>query len=442
MSLDDLINQLLDEKTPAPSATATAVAVPASPTAQGDAAQHVPDGEVLKLKGDIQRMMLQVKVLKAENDGLKAEAIKHLQEAQQPKTESDSEPASSSATQKLSGGSFPWKRHIASVEDSLRKKQTDVAECALKVLVDVAEVIEVEPAARARLLSQLGGIRLEQNHPVEAEETLNGALTLLQANDGMNTVAAAFCLDNLAQCYQIKEDYERAEKTRRQAVTIAEECLGGEHPDVGFFRERLDMLRQERSIAQIGNDEGSKTLLQKLTAEYNAAVAGGTYAEPQYAAPDGYSGLMLDKFIGNAKQALAQKNAREAESYLRSALEKAQNVPDNDPRKCEVLRSLACILEMQGKDNESKELYESALTVAFKNLGWHDFQVAQSLLALAELHSKLNDFGLAKNYFKEALTAYQATKGQGDEATKSVEEKYATFIDRVKTERQWKGWTS
>jgi tetratricopeptide (TPR) repeat protein len=258
----------------------------------------------------------------------------------------------------------------------------------------------------------------------------------------MNTVAAAFCLDNLAQCYQLKEDYERAEKTRRQAVTIAEECLGGEHPDVGFFRERLDTLRQERSIAQIGNDESSQTILHKLTAEYHAAVAAGTYVEPQYAVADGYSGLMLDKFIANAKQALAQKNAREAESYLRSALEKAQNVPENDPRKCEVLRSLACILEIQGKDNESKELYESALTVAFKNLGWNDFQVAQSLLALAELHSKLNDFGLAKNYFKEALTAYQATKGKEDEATKSVEEKYATFIDRVKTERQWKGWTS
>lgn len=447
MSLDDLINQLLDEKTPAKPASAVATAAPASPSpAEPAAAAAVDDAELLKLKGNIQRLMLQVKVLKAENEALKAEAIKKLEEATAapspaPVVEPESQLVNALAP-KLTGTAFPWRRHISTVEDSLRKKQTEVAECALKVLVDVAEVIDVEPAARARLLSQLGGIRLEQGNHAEAEETLNNALGLLQSNNAMNTIAAAFCLDNLAQCYQIKENYEQAEKTRRQAVMIAEECLGGEHPDVGYFRERLDALRQERSLAQIGNDESSKTVLQKLTEEYNAAVAAGTYVEPQYGAPDSYSGLMLDKFVANAKQALAQKNAREAESYLRSALEKAQNVPDNDPRKCEVMRTLAGVLESLGKDNESRELYEGALRVAFKNLGWQDIQVAQCLLALGDLHNKLNDFGLAKNYYKQALTAYTAIKGKDDETTKAIEEKYAAFIDRIKSERQWKGWSN
>jgi tetratricopeptide (TPR) repeat protein len=441
MSLDDLINQLLDEKTPAQSA-ATATAAPVS---NGEAtAAPVNSEEMTKLKGDMQRLMLQLKVLKAENDALKSEAIARQQEptpaaASAPSSEPDSQLHSALAS-KLSGTAFPWKRHIGAVEDSLRKKQTEIAESSLKVLVDVAEVIEVEPAARARLLSQLGGIRLEQGNHVEAEDTLNGALALLQSNSAMNTIAAAFCLDNLAQCYQIKENYEVAEKTRRQAVTIAEECLGGEHPDVGYFRERLEILRQERSLAQVGADELSQTVLTKLTNEYNAAVAAGTYAEPQHKPPDSYSGLMLDKFIANGKQALSQKNAREAESYYRSALEKAQNVPDNDPRKAEVLRALAAVLDTQGKDNEAREMYEAALTVAFKNLGWQDINVAHSLHGLADLHNKLSDFGKAKNYYKQALIAFQALKD--DETAKVLEEKYVQFIDRIKSERQWKGWSN
>jgi tetratricopeptide (TPR) repeat protein len=442
MSLDDLINKLLDEKVPAKSST-TATAEPASNGEESAAPAH-DAGEVTKLKGDIQRLMLQVKVLKAENDGLKAEAIKREQEPQSvaaPSAAAEPDSAMQSAlTPKLSGTAFPWKRHIGSVEDSLRKKQTEVAECALKVLVDVAEVIDVEPAARARLLSQLGGIRLEQGNYVEAEETLNGALALLQSNDAMNTISAAFCLDNLAQCYLIKENYEVAEKTRRQAVTIAEDCLGGEHPDVGYFRERLDILRQERSLAQIGADDRSKTVLTVLTEEYNAAVAAGTYAEPQHKPPDSYSGLMLDKFIANGKQALSQKNAREAESYFRSALEKAQNVPDNDPRKCEVMRALGSVLETQNKDNEAREMFEAALTVAFKNLGWHDINVAHSCHSLADLHNKIGDFGKSKNYYKQALTAFKALKDE--ETAKILEEKYVQFIDRIKSERQWKNWSN
>jgi tetratricopeptide (TPR) repeat protein len=443
MSLDDLINQLLDEKTPqqkrAPADAEGAVATAPSP-GNGGAVDEATAAEITRLKGEMQRLMLQVKVLKAENEGLKTAAIEAQRAAPAEPVEQPFVSSAPAALPSIVTGTFPWKRHITTVEETLRRKQTDIAEAALKVLVDVAEVVEVDAPARARLLTQLGTIRLEQGNDGEAETTLNDALKLLQSGNAMNTVSAAFCLDSLAEIQSHRDDYENAEKTRRQAVTIAEEVLGAEHPDVGYFRERLELLRQNRSIAQIGSDERSKTVLTKLTEEYNAAVEAGTYQEPQHKAADGYSGLMLDKFVTNAKASLAQKNAREAESYLRSALEKAENVPDNDPRKCETFRMFGAVLEQTGKDNEAKEAYEKALIIAFKNLGWQDVQIAHCLHALADLHNKLNDFGLAKNYYKQALTAFKAAKD--DENAKLLDEKMTQFVDRVKTERQWKGWSN
>lgn len=447
MSLDDLIDQLLLEKAPPPTmraATADPLATPNTAAPAGEAGASSEElaqaqSEIHRLKTEAQKLMLQIKVLKAENEAFREQAMQLAATATAEQQEQSSK--DSDLPQSMTNIAFPWKRHIATVEDSLRKKEMQVAECALRVLVDVSEAISVEPAARARLLTQLGTIRIDQGRIDEAEQTLTTAQQLIDQSGIGTTLAAAFCLDALAQCNQLRQNYEAAEKLRRQAVIVAEDLLGGEHPDCGYFRDRLDLLRQERSVAQIGGDEDSKTILDLLTAEYNAAVAAGADTTAPVTAADGYASLMFDKFISNGKNALAQKNLREAESYLRSALEKSDGVPSNDPKKCEGIRMLAGVLEAQGKDNESKELYERALTIAFKHLGWQDVQIAHCLFALAELHNKLDDFGKAKNYYQQAVVNFQATLGREHETTKAAEEKYAGFLDRLKTERQWKGWS-
>jgi tetratricopeptide (TPR) repeat protein len=446
MSLDDLINQLLDEKAPPQKAGGVAAAEPGVPNGGGagltgedaEALAHA-QSEANRLRAEVQKLNLQVKVLKAENEALMANA---QAQAQAPPTAPEpAQAAPFSSASVPSDAQFPWKRHIANVEDNLRKKETSVAECALKVLVDVAEAISIEPAARARLLTQLGTVRIDQGQYAEAEQTLNTAIQLLDGAGIGNTMAAAYTFDALAQCQQSRDDFAEAEKLRRKAVVIAEEALGAEHPDVGFFRERLESLRAERALFDIG--AGSETVLDKLNAEYQALLAAGTPPEPPVCAPaDGYMMMMFEKYIANAKTALAQKNAREAESYLKSAMEKAEGVPNNDPRKCESMRLLGQTLETQNKDQEAKALYEQALVLAFKYIGWNDVQVAYCLQSLAQLHNKLDDFGMAKNYYRSAVTNFTATLGKDNDTTKALEEEYQAFIERVKSERKWKGWSN
>jgi tetratricopeptide (TPR) repeat protein len=219
--------------------------------------------------------------------------------------------------------------------------------------------------------------------------------------------------------------------------------LGGEHPDTAFFRERQEELRQERGVAMLGTDEASRTVLDKLTDEYNAAVAAGE--APQVAAAsqgDNVSGFMYDKYLANGKNALAQKNLREAESCLRSAMEKGQGLADSDPRKCEGIRLLAMTIDMSGKPQDAIVLYENALTIAFKFIGWSDVQVAHSLASLAELHNKINDVGTARNYYKQAVATYSLALGKDHETTVALQAAYDAFMERMKEERKWKGWSN
>lgn len=337
---------------------------------------------------------------------------------------------------------FRWKKHVTTVENALRKKEIPVAEALLTLLTELADILPVELTVRLRLMTQLANIKVERGQIAEAQVDLVKALKSVEGTESKKSLATAFCLDALAQCYQSEEKFEQSEKARRTAVIIAEDCLGAEHPDASYFRERLELARQVRAIAMIGSDEDSKTILDKLTDQYNALVAAGQTPEPPEAkVADSTAGYMFEKYLANGKNALAKKNALEAESALRSAVDKGQGLPDSDPRKCEGLRLLAAVVDAQGKQQEAKQLYETALTMAFKSIGWSDIEVAHSLAALAELHNKLGDVGIAKNYYKQAVATYALKLGKDDETTKTLQASYDAFIERIKEERKWTGWS-
>jgi tetratricopeptide (TPR) repeat protein len=253
---------------------------------------------------------------------------------------------------------------------------------------------------------------------------------------------AAFCLDAIAQCHQQREAFDEAEKLRREAVIIGEELLGAEHPDVHGFRERLDKLRQDRNLSNIGQDEASKTLLDRLSDEYNAAVAAGQDTTLPEQPSDNYSAFMVEKYIANGKTAMAQKNVREAESQFRLAVDKAEAVDNRDARKLEAIRLLAGILEPQGRDQEAKQLYEKALTLAFRYIGWQDVQVGHALCSLADLHRRLGELGLTKNYYKQSIATYSMTLGPEHETTIATQAKNNDFLDSIKEDTKWKGWSA
>ena len=461
-SLDDLVDRLLVQQTQREaSENAAGLKSAASAGAASGAASQVGDSFEQLIKNasaavsekDLAEKDAEIKRLNDELQQARAELASrvnapsaHASAASSPEPSPVPAGDASGAPTTISGATFPWKKHITIVEDALRKKTIATAEPVIKVLIDVAEIVTVDIPVRVRLMTQLGTIDIERGKFAEAEETLKKAIGIARSVESVtqaDAVSRAFCLDALAQCYQEREDFENAEKLRRQAVVLAEEALGGEHPDVGFFRERQESMRQQRQLAMIGKDEASKTLYDKYTEAYNAAVeAGEPPAKPQDATPDGYSTLMFEKFYNMGKNALTQKNTREAETSFRSATEKSAGVSGTDPRKCEAFRLLGQALEAQGnKENEARQNYELALDVALKFLGFNDPQIPECLGALASVHAKLNDVGLAKNYYKQAVTASVAIFGKDDPKSQLAQQRYDDFVDQLKSENTWKGWT-
>jgi tetratricopeptide (TPR) repeat protein len=453
-SLDDLVNKLISEhEATKPDVVAGKAAEPSAgvkvedsfgeliKTAAARAEEEERLAELKSLREETQRMAAELSALRAENEQLKQSGGGNA-----PSSESNAVSSLSGASGgAIASGNFAWKKHISTVESAIRAKDVKVAEPIIKVLIDIAEVVTTEPAVRVRLLTQLGTITLEQGNIAEAEETLKKGIEVVksvQSRTSADNIALSFCLDALAQCSQEREDFEQAEKLRRQAVVLSEEALGAEHPDASYFRERLELMRSARQLANIGNDEGSKTVLDKLTAAYNAKVAAGESVElPEEKPADSYSGFMFDKFMTMAKTSIQQKNMMEAENNLRSAVQKMDGMANSDPRKCEGMRMLAQVLQATKKENESKELYERALTHAFHYIGWNDIQVAHCLAALADIHGAQSDFGTAKNYYKQALTVYKNVLGNDDEQTRTAQTKYDEFIERLQSEAQWKGWS-
>ncbi len=58
--------------------------------------------------------------------------------------------------------------------------------------------------------------------------------------------SVAISLNNLAELYSSQGRYEEAEPLFLQALAIAEQALGENHPNTIIFRENLQMLRQQQ----------------------------------------------------------------------------------------------------------------------------------------------------------------------------------------------------
>ncbi|WP_071821871.1 MULTISPECIES: tetratricopeptide repeat protein [Microcystis] len=63
---------------------------------------------------------------------------------------------------------------------------------------------------------------------------------------GENHPSVAISLNNLAKFYYYQGRYEEAKPLYLEALTIAEQALGENHPNTVKFRENLQMMRQQQ----------------------------------------------------------------------------------------------------------------------------------------------------------------------------------------------------
>jgi tetratricopeptide (TPR) repeat protein len=339
---------------------------------------------------------------------------------------------------------FPWKKHIGSVHTSIEKNQDAVAEAVLNVLLDLATILPPDASAQVDLVSRLGYLQHRAGNVPAAQDRFSQALKFAEDAGLSEDQCISFCLDGLADCHQSNEEFDEAEKLRRRAVVIAESTLGGEHPSTGYLREKLQACREERNIAILGRDEASKTLFDKLCEEQQANPVILDPPAPPVVPTEGddkFAVFMWEKFISNGTKELAQKNLRDAEGAFKSAVEKSDQLKPSDPRRCETLRMLASVFEQQGKIDDAISSYEKALTIAFHHIGNNSAETARCMEMLGDVFSSKEDFGLAKNYYKQASNAFIISVGRQHPDALAAQEKLAGLISRVKEEKKWGGWS-
>lgn len=338
--------------------------------------------------------------------------------------------------QAAAAAEFPWEKHLTSVKIAMAKKNDALAGELLHVLLDVAQCMQPGGDVRLDLLARLGHVELRLKGSDVAKRRFESALQLAKELGLQEHPSAAYCLDGLADCFETNLEFTRSETARKKALAIAERTLGEKHQHTQMLRDRLNTLRQEHQ-ADLYGSHVKTTFDQLLDREQQPHPQDSEQTVDK--TDESVAVVMFEKYLTNAKKEIAQKNWREAENCLNSAVDKCNVFAKTDPRRYETLRLLANVLCEGGKSAQSRQCYEKALALAFDNIGAYCEETARCMDLLGDLYMREDDIVSAKNYYQQAISAYRASVGL--EKAGETQKKYNALIARIQEERKWQGWS-
>jgi CHAT domain-containing protein/Tfp pilus assembly protein PilF len=204
----------------------------------------------------------------------------------------------------------------------------------------------------------------------------------------------AVSLNNLAELYRLKNNYERAESSLQRALAISEKALGAEHPSVA---ESLNNLARLYRVT--GKFERAEPLFQRALAINEKALG------PEH--PRVATALNNLAGLYRAKGELAR-----AEQLFRRALDIREKVlPPEHPRVAESLNNLAVIYRTRGDFVQAEALYVRAVELEEKVLGGDHPNLAASINNLAQLYMEKGDYARAEPLFKRTLAMREKAFG-------------------------------
>jgi len=246
----------------------------------------------------------------------------------------------------------------------------------------------------AHLLHQAGVYQRERGIYGQAELFLRRALSIFEQVLGSESPEVASVLNDLAWLCYYQASYEQAEPLLIRALTIREQALGPEHPETASTLNNLAWLYSQQSeYAQ------AEPLFQRALVIREQAL--GT-RHPETAAT--VNGLgMLYVFQGKNEQ---------AEPLLQRALAiREQMLEPSDPDVAEGLNNLAMAYFYQGKYEQTEPLFQRALNIREHMLGPEHPDVAQSLDNLATLYRYQGKYAQAEPLQQRAFTIYEQALG-------------------------------
>ena len=243
-------------------------------------------------------------------------------------------------------------------------------------------------------------------------------------------------MGHLGVLFDVRAQYNRAERLKRAALAIGERSLGTDHPEVATRRNNLASLLQatnrlaeaeplyRRALAiteaSLGPDHPDVATRLNNLAGLLLATNRPTEAEPMFRralaiteASLGPDHPTVATRLNNLAGLLQATNRlAEAEPMFRRALDidEATLGPDH-PTVATRLNNLACLLEATNRLAEAEPLYRRALAIDEAGLGPDHPSVATSLNNLAGLLRTTNRLAEAEPMYRRALAIDETSLG-------------------------------
>ncbi len=260
--------------------------------------------------------------------------------------------------------------------------------------VVAARASKREDAMAADLNAVLGmHLRMSGDYQ-EAQEHLEWALSIREQRLGSEHPDVATLLNNLAELYREQGKYREAEPLYWRALSIRERSLGSEHTAVATPLNNLANLYSAQ-----GRYEVAEELYQWALDIWERSLGPD---HPDVAYPLNNLALLYRE----------QGKYEEAEELYRRALRIwEQSLGPEHPQVATLLNNLALLYRVQRRYGEAEELYRRALYIRERSLGPEHPQVAYPLNGLANLYAEREGYGEAEAFYQRALRIWERSLG-------------------------------
>lgn len=249
--------------------------------------------------------------------------------------------------------------------------------------------------ARAGVLNQRMLELHSQGRYADAEALAREILTIREEALGPNHPDVAASFNNLAFIYQTQERYAEAEPLYKRGLAIIEKALGPEHPSiVSSLGNLADLYRS------VGRDNEAEPLLKRMLAIQEKVLG------PEHPAVAITFNNLASLYIRQGRYADAEPLYRRSLAILEKTLGlKHPNVATS-------LNNLAGLYVDQGRYADAEPLYTRSLAIMEESLGPKHPHFASSLNNLALLYARQGQYADAEPLYKRSLAILEEVFGR------------------------------
>jgi tetratricopeptide (TPR) repeat protein len=245
-----------------------------------------------------------------------------------------------------------------------------------------------------RRVTQEGNFLSQHGRYAEAMARAKQALRVAENSFGSDHPNVGMSLHNLARLYIDLGQYEQAAPLLKRSLAITEKALGPDHPDVG---ETLNYLAN--LYADQGRYAQAEQFLKRSLAINEKALG------PEHPNVGTSLAYLASLYAKQGHYALAES------LYMRSLSIKENALGPYDPDVGAVLNDIALLYIDQGNYAQAEPVLKRSLAIGEKAFGPESLSVAASLNNLAMLYVRQGQYAQADSIFKRSMAIAEKVLG-------------------------------